>query len=114
MRRLPPISTRTDTLFPYTTLSRSRLEARRRRQDLGLRHQLGRRLLRMADLGVQALDALQAGERALCAGENPQDGRTTGDPRLRNLRKIIAIWRMASIPPHSGPTPCTRRRAGAI
>src|SRR3546814_18857876 len=102
MIRRPPRSTRTDTLFPYTTLFRS------------LRHQRGRRLLRMADLGVQARDALQAGERALCAGENPQDGRTTGDPRLRNLRKIIAIWSMASNPPHSGTTQPPRRRAGAI
>src|SRR3546814_8188097 len=31
MRRRPPRSTRTDTLFPYTTLFRSR-DARRRRQ----------------------------------------------------------------------------------
>src|SRR3546814_10494632 len=30
MRRRPPISTRTDTLFPYTTLFRSRVRRRRR------------------------------------------------------------------------------------
>src|SRR3546814_7601146 len=28
MRRLPPRSTRTDTLFPYTTLFRSKVQAR--------------------------------------------------------------------------------------
>src|SRR3546814_2198151 len=31
MRRLPPRSTRTDTLFPYTTLFRSRAAVRHRR-----------------------------------------------------------------------------------
>src|SRR3546814_15666484 len=32
MRRRPPRSTRTDTLFPYTTLFRSEIIARQRRQ----------------------------------------------------------------------------------
>src|SRR3546814_1622664 len=36
MIRRPPISTRTDTLFPYTTLFRSRIPSRR----LGAAHQL--------------------------------------------------------------------------
>src|SRR3546814_5423783 len=36
MKRRPPRSTRTDTLFPYTTLFRSgRLDARGHRQDAG-------------------------------------------------------------------------------
>src|SRR3546814_7904588 len=36
MTRRPPRSTRTDTLFPYTTLFRSRLHALRRHYRLGL------------------------------------------------------------------------------
>src|SRR3546814_13951554 len=35
MLRRPPRSTRTDTLFPYTTLFRSTGGGRRRRRDLG-------------------------------------------------------------------------------
>src|SRR3546814_19706626 len=36
MIRRPPISTRTDTLFPYTTRFRSRPAAGRRRREAGL------------------------------------------------------------------------------
>src|SRR3546814_3273747 len=36
MIRRPPRSTRTDTLFPYTTLFRSRFDRRRRSRGLGL------------------------------------------------------------------------------
>src|SRR3546814_1727701 len=51
MIRLPPRSTRTDTLFPYTTLFRSgicrdrRLWPGRRRLGATFRHRGGRRLL---------------------------------------------------------------------
>src|SRR3546814_2517355 len=42
MIRRPPRSTRTDTLFPYTTLFRSRVRPGRRAGATGLRHQDGR------------------------------------------------------------------------
>src|SRR3546814_3790840 len=44
MIRRPPRSTRTDTLFPYTTLFRSRLEEPRRRSHIAV--QIGRWLHR--------------------------------------------------------------------
>src|SRR3546814_734155 len=44
MIRRPPISTRTDTLFPYTTLFRSDLLLRHAVDEVGDRHQPGRRL----------------------------------------------------------------------
>src|SRR3546814_1902220 len=40
MIRRPPISTRTDTLFPYTTLFRSRPRGRRDEPELALRIEL--------------------------------------------------------------------------
>src|SRR3546814_6080578 len=42
MIRLPPRSTRTDTLFPYTTLFRSRLHFRIERRGRLVEHQDGR------------------------------------------------------------------------
>src|SRR3546814_3358368 len=48
MIRLPPRSTRTDTLFPYTTLFRSS------RPLLGLRQRAGGRLLRGDERALQA------------------------------------------------------------
>src|SRR3546814_9739510 len=38
MLRRPPRSTRTDTLFPYTTLFRSDAELHRRQRDAALQH----------------------------------------------------------------------------
>src|SRR3546814_1788167 len=50
MRRRPPISTRTDTLFPYTTLFRSALgRAALARHHLAARHRTGRRKAAAAD-----------------------------------------------------------------
>src|SRR3546814_4707859 len=53
MRRLPPISTRTDRLFPYTTLFRSRVRARGGRWcRRGCRIVRGRLPGRTADRGI--------------------------------------------------------------
>src|SRR3546814_7270104 len=65
MIRRPPRSTRTDTLFPYTTLFRSVGAARQRRHDVGdarghiLPRALGRldHKLQIADLGRREGDA---------------------------------------------------------
>src|SRR3546814_17995034 len=57
MIRRPPRSTRTDTLFPYTTLFRSRFEKLRRLEQLGIyvdeaHHAFGKALAK--DMGVGA------------------------------------------------------------
>src|SRR3546814_7072316 len=56
MLRRPPRSTRTDTLFPYTTLFRS--------QAADLRRHGGREEQRLADLRQQADNALDVGHEA--------------------------------------------------
>src|SRR3546814_4341188 len=63
MIRRPPRSTRTDTLFPYTTLFRSAVAVARRRQDPHLvvdqPHAADRRIVpdqRLADRGVEGVD----------------------------------------------------------
>src|SRR3546814_2544174 len=55
MIRRPPSSTRTDTLFPYTTLFRSRVHLRRRRHERAPRSRLRhrRRLVRLRVLPRQ-------------------------------------------------------------
>src|SRR3546814_15631627 len=65
MIRLPPRSTRTDTLFPYTTLFRSLAET-------ALRHLLGdpRLLHRMATIARQPLD--RGDEAALALGNRDE------------------------------------------
>src|SRR3546814_2280197 len=63
MTRRPPRSTRTDTLFPYTTLFRSRVAER---------HGLG------APLGSHHLDALRARER----GSSGDDTDASGGEQL--------------------------------
>src|SRR3546814_1682469 len=82
MIRRPPRSTRTDTLFPYTTLFRS--------------HGAARRLLAVAQRGVEDQHALGAVAAArllplrcplachclLC----PRVGRPAGAPRCRQMR----------------------------
>src|SRR3546814_17135777 len=49
MRRRPPRSTRTDTLFPYTTLFRSNLSPR---QHVPRGHHCGPHSVRLLDLGL--------------------------------------------------------------
>src|SRR3546814_19278828 len=64
MRRPPPISTRTDTLFPYTTLFRSQ--------------QLSRRLnIRMADLFAE--------------GEEESAPRVTGRRSIGTLESAVRV-----------------------
>src|SRR3546814_14992895 len=53
MIRRPPRSTRTDTLFPYTTLFRSQLDQRvGEARDRGPRHSRSRGYLRIAEPGI--------------------------------------------------------------
>src|SRR3546814_20677997 len=55
MIRLPPIATRTDTLFPYTTLFRSRSAARKRRPDMPLQQADPRMKMRKMFLALAGL-----------------------------------------------------------
>src|SRR3546814_14830208 len=59
MIRRPPRSTRTDTLFPYTTLFRSRIHGLRRRQQLagaGQVRYIGMDLARVHRIAFQPVD----------------------------------------------------------
>src|SRR3546814_9520565 len=77
MIRRPPVSTRTDTLFPYTTLFRSRSPDRRgpARHDRGS----GSRGARLFRRHVPAAERLDARHRTGPAG--PADHRRTGGVR---------------------------------
>src|SRR3546814_12638385 len=64
MLRLPPVSTRTDTLFPYTSLFRSIPTSANQEDHLSMAAHGSRRLLAMADnlghvIGIELLAAAQ-------------------------------------------------------
>src|SRR3546814_17724600 len=94
MIRRPPRSTRTDTLFPYTTLFRSRGNDVARRDigigqplDLGSlrRPIIGLAIGRYRTMGAPGLNADRPRERVLLAG----DGRSD---RLRvNIRDVLGF-----------------------
>src|SRR3546814_7442909 len=72
MRRRPPRSTRTDTLFPYTTLFRSGYELKLNSYDLGVDielHDVVQRL-RFEHPEVRSVVITSAKERIFCAGAN--------------------------------------------
>src|SRR3546814_3709702 len=77
MIRRPPRSTRTDTLFPYTTLFRSVIKSDLDRQ--GIR-----------DLNnVQALILFNIGEEELSIGELTQRGYYLGSNVSYNVKKMV-------------------------
>src|SRR3546814_9007601 len=95
MRRRRPTSTRTDTLFPYTTLFRSRGDQRLRGLDVGFQR-IGARLpvepgqhrgLVGATHGdrIAALHAVEFAPRTLEAVLQPPHGRGIGD-----FRRLVA------------------------
>src|SRR3546814_4930376 len=61
MIRRPPRSTRTDTLFPYTTLFRSRAAPRSRTPEAAFSSELGRAILGADGLRNRYLDQADAG-----------------------------------------------------
>src|SRR3546814_15929774 len=71
MRRRPPRSTRTDTLFPYTTLFRSMVGKHPR--------QVGQRMEGMTD---PQLEQFRLGQRT-AMGDAVQGARTSADPYQR-------------------------------
>src|SRR3546814_2463570 len=95
MYRPPPRSTRTDTLFPYTTLFRSQLHARLALRDAvahsghaagHLRHAAGI-ARRLADDLRKALEGLVRGEHVVVGG----DDREIGHHRALQDRKSTRL-----------------------
>src|SRR3546814_7253230 len=85
MIRRPPRSTRTDTLFPYTTLFRSRIAA----EVLEIR-----RLRRAGGVGLGAADALDRAEHVLASrddGLQAQDGRGGHHHRIDRGLRLRAV-----------------------
>src|SRR3546814_18780497 len=70
MIRRPPRSTRTDTLFPYTTLFRSPCEARNRKEAAFVRghNRLKAASMTDSDMSRPLLRILIAAPRGFCAG----------------------------------------------
>src|SRR3546814_6552012 len=110
MIRRPPRSTRTDTLFPYTTLFRSRHRSRCRLWDRlarGAALRLGEPACRRADRdrshhdGGQRVHPLAPAQARRCAGrsatgEYPRaDRRGRGNP-IDTCRAVAAACRLAS------------------
>src|SRR3546814_12321770 len=71
MTQVHPISTRTDTLFPYTTLFRSALDLLRLAGD--------RRLQQAHEKLVEAVVVLVGGSRAACHGQRRGDEENGND-----------------------------------
>src|SRR3546814_15687011 len=85
MIRRPPRSTRTDTLFPYTTLFRSRLARLHRRRDQAARHA-------PADLPGAQHAARQAAREPLEKARQPAalgSGAQHGDLSLSSIQAVI-------------------------
>src|SRR3546814_10306198 len=101
MIRRPPRSTRTDTLFPYTTLFRSRGAGRdarrgdrgRRLYDPGEPHLCSRHAVDCAaaalDLGVARQEALRLSRRAADLAHPRHAGGERGEPGLPEPRGAI-------------------------
>src|SRR3546814_3214761 len=91
MRRRPPRSTRTDTLFPYTTLFRSECDRPGRRRLFGLYRAGSRgagrdRPVPRQDLGRAKHDRHR---RAMPAARPPRDGRRREAPaRARTAPRL--------------------------
>src|SRR3546814_1911611 len=83
MIRRPPRSTRTDTLFPYTTLFRSQLRAG---NPAGLPQQLPARRLEGADGGGRHQPSVQRPRRPAVAQLEPRSEEHTSE--LQSLMRI--------------------------
>src|SRR3546814_18311345 len=94
MIRRPPRSTRTDTLFPYTTLFRSARHARRGRQNLGDRdgaeHQEGAEDAEHEAKVADAVDDERLDRRGIGAGlfipETDEEDRRVGKECVSTCR----------------------------
>src|SRR3546814_2377202 len=90
MIRRPPCSTRTDTLFPYTTLFRSRLQLRQMRAGGLRRHPgLGGKLA-----GGQRLAAHQRGQHVGARGiaqQGGDEGYVRSEEHTSELQSLMRI-----------------------
>src|SRR3546814_7854795 len=82
MLRRPPRSTRTDTLFPYTTLFRSRTEGRRGRT-------CGRYTAHHAGTGVEAGYGPPAYRRHACGNGRATDGCGRSEEHTSELQSLM-------------------------
>src|SRR3546814_10569127 len=82
MIRRPPRSTRTDTLFPYTTLFRS--EHRLRNRDM----LLGRRRALAAEQGIEQTGEVRAAEAAEQQQQRQNDRSEEHTSELQSLMRI--------------------------
>src|SRR3546814_6354599 len=105
MIRRPPRSTRTDTLFPYTTLFRSQaqgmhaVEAQRRAADRVTVHQLSTIALpRRFSLPMQEIWLLQSRLSSAQSGPRPRKRvmRTLAHPRFRAAFDFLVLRQAAS------------------
>src|SRR3546814_15096442 len=90
MIRRPPRSTRTDTLFPYTTLFRSPVDAVHPVADRPLQIEAARRVEQQAE-AVAAAQHRQRGRRGTIDGEAIGDGRFRPQPLRLSARDLDKI-----------------------
>src|SRR3546814_17230476 len=91
MIRRPPRSTRTDTLFPYTTLFRSLhiLEVQAIADDTAATKLTGRDPVRAHELTIEEIDKGQADpDYRLQMSKGPEQVRRTKGPRYTPVSKI--------------------------
>src|SRR3546814_2255642 len=91
MIRRPPRSTRTDPLFPYTTLFRSRRGDRRRQGDQNVRL-LRQRLLPRAPRGrPPGRRGAEVSERPPLQARRPQRSRARSEEHTSELQSLMRI-----------------------
>src|SRR3546814_11349091 len=107
MIRRPPRSTRTDTLFPYTTLVRSRSAALRKESE-----------------NMDDLHAMNSRTRLVYAGRHPHDNYGVVNPPVYHastiLQPSLEVWEASRKPDFTGyrygragtPTRSEERRGG--
>src|SRR3546814_5480304 len=100
MIRRPPRSTRTDTLFPYTTLFRSR-RTRASQQSRGASHTPAGIVSIMPSAGVGRAAAIRCPAAVECRRRPPAGMRTPGDEGMRSegmLAWLAALLLVAALP----------------
>src|SRR3546814_2927699 len=123
MIRRPPRSTRTDTLFPYTTLFRALRPGHPRRRLAPVAAQRAAAELRADRLQPLVPDASRAAlpaprgriphprhlrdQRTVVMNSAPQQGT----PAAARARNSTAVWRAADTAPHLHPFPAFRALA---
>src|SRR3546814_13918170 len=87
MIRTPPISTRTDTLFPYTTLFRSHIPARRIPFRIGIGTETGPGSENVAEVFA---DGSEFKCRVSAAGKSRTEGKATFFKSTSDQRHFLA------------------------